>query len=112
MKEFFSSPYLIYPLIITGMIGEFKYNAEWAGNISLFALWCLIVITFMALLVDSKELFKRNRKGNNAKMILIAACLVVQVAIGWVFTAMFFAIGWFFLLVKKLAYYQELEKAN
>jgi hypothetical protein len=110
MKEFFSSPYLIYPLIITGMIAEFKYNLEWAGNVSLFCLWSLILIAFMALLVDSKELFKK--KSNNAKMLLCALCLLVQIAIGWIFTAVFFAIGWFFLLVKKAAYYQELEKAN
>ncbi len=110
MKEFFNSPYLIYPLIIAGMIAEFKYNLDWAGNVSLFALWCLIIIKFMSLLIDGKELFKN--KSNNAKILLCAACLLVQVAIGWVFTAVFFALGWFFLLVKKAAYYQELEKAN
>ena len=110
MKEFFSSPYLIYPLIIAGMIAEFRYNLEWAGNISLFALWILILATFTGLLVESKELFKK--KSNNSKMVLCAICLIVQIAIGWVFTAVFFAIGWFFLLVKKSAYYQELEKAN
>ncbi len=102
MKEFFSSPYLIYPLIIAGMIAEFKYSIEWAGNISMFALWFLIVVAFMALLVDGKELFKK--KSNNVKTILCAACLVVQVAVGWVFTAVFFAIGWVFLFVKKAAY--------
>tara|TARA_R100000541_G_scaffold58849_2_gene70857 strand:- start:665 stop:997 length:333 start_codon:yes stop_codon:yes gene_type:complete len=110
MKDFFSSPYLLYPLIIAGMIAEFRYNLVWAGNVSLFALWALIALTFMALFADSKELFEK--KSNNAKMILCAACLVVQIAIGWVFTAVFFAIGWFFLLVKKAAYYQEVEKAN
>ena len=109
MKKILISPYLVYPLLIAGMIAEFKYNLEWAGDLSLFALWILIVTSFLSLLVDGKELFKS--KSNYAKMMLCAICLVVQIAIGWVFTAVFFAIGWFFILVKKAAYYQELEKA-
>lgn len=111
MKEFFSSPYLIYPLITLGMIAEFKYNIVWAGNLSVFCLWIIVILAFFSLLLDSKELFK-NDKSNSVKTGLFFLCLAVQVAIGWIGIAIFSFLAWFFLFIKKSAYKDELTQAN
>ena len=109
MKKFLLSPYLIYPLIISGMIAEFKYNLEWAGNLSLFCLWVMVILAFFALLLDGKELFETD-ESNSVKVGLFFLCLTVQVAVGWIVIAIFSFLAWLFLRIKKTAYKQELTK--
>lgn len=111
MKEFLLSPYLVYPLLITGMIAEFKYNLEWAGNLSLFGLWLIVIIAFIGCLVDSKELFKKDNT-NSIKIGLFFLCVAVQVAIGWIVIAVFSFMAWLFLFVKKQAYKDGLAKES
>ena len=110
MKEFILSPHLIYTLLIAGMIADFKYSVEWAGNLSLFALWVIILFAFLSLLADSKELFKK--KSDRVKMLMCLVCLLTQVAIGWIFTAVFFFLSWFFILIKKAIHEEELRNAG
>ncbi len=107
MKDFLTSPYLLYPLIIAGMVAEFKYNLEWTGNLAMFATWFLIVISFLGLFLDSEKLFER--KTNVVKMTLLGSCLVVQIIVGWMVTATFFAAAWLLLVAKKMTHDEKLK---
>ena len=111
MKQFLLSPYLVYPLIISGMIADFKYNIEWAGNLSIFCLWVIVIMGLFSLLVESKELFKEDAS-NSVKVALFFLCLAVQVAIGWTVIAVFSFLSWLFMFIKKTAHKKEVEKSN
>lgn len=103
MKKFLSSPFLIYPLIIAGIIADFKYNVAWAGNLSLFSLWVLTISGFAALFIDSKELFKVDSY-RVSKIAMSFVCVMVQVAAGWIVIAVLFLVVSCLLIGKRQSY--------
>jgi len=106
--KYILSPYTTYPLISAGILADKFHGVEWAGNLSLFALWALIVLSLLLLLLPSSELFK-NDKSNLVKKILGLLCIVTQVAAGWIVTAIFFSLTWAAFQIKKSVHESELS---
>jgi hypothetical protein len=111
MKEFLLSPYLIYPLLIAGVISNEYYAIEWTGNLAVFFIYMLCIFTFFALFIDSKYLFSKA-ENNSIKMILSGLLLFVMIFAGWIITAIVFGFLWVLLLIKKQIYTDELKEAN
>lgn len=101
--------YTINISIIAGIAAEHLYGLEWAGNISMFCLWFIIIVSFLALMGDPEELFK----GNHSRAIVIflsCVSVLVQVAVGWTVTAAFYLTAVLFTWCKRKSYLDSLKK--
>lgn len=94
-------PHFMLPLIAVGVLAEQLYAIEMAGNLSMFALWLLIVFSFIAVSTADEKFFESNPK-NIIKRINGVVLLLVLVASGWFVTATFTFVAWLFLFAKRL----------
>lgn len=93
---------VIHLALLCAMVVGGWYDIEAAGNIAKFIIWILIIITFIATMIPSKELFKDGKNKSNYIVRIIFFIEVLNLAaLGMFFTAFFYTASWFVIWIKR-----------
>lgn len=108
MKKFVRSMAIYIVMILGIYIGEF-YGIDSIVNLTAFAAWIFIIVGFVCLAAEPKDLFS-NVKFIPLLRLVQYAMIAVMVSVGWIWTGAFYFIASICMHLKYLIYKDEIKK--
>jgi len=103
---------IIHTTILGLIIAGGWYGITEAKNISIFAVWMIIAVTFFAAMLPADELFKNNKNKKSYLMRFIFMLEIIALAaLGSFFTAFFYSLSWI-LMWSKRAIHEDKSEAG
>ncbi len=100
--------FFVWVAIGVGVIFEWQYGIEWAGNLAMFSIWFFSIFMMISLFIKSEVLFKKNNRSLSTRIAYFST-LVISVMAGWLITVYFSLFAWVLFYLKHEIHIKQLK---